>query len=328
MSPPGTHVLTAVVVMPRAFDELAAMLSHLAKQTLASRLEVVLVHTPAGRSTIDAAAFAGFGAFKMVEVPSVPTVATGFVAGAAKATAPVVALVEDHVFLDPLWAEWVCQAHLTPCAAVAPRMRNGNPITATSWANFLICFGEAFGIDSTGPVDCGPGHNTSYKRAVLEHYAGELERLYQSERMFHYRLRGDGHTILAEPRAELAHVNISILHEAVAHAFLGGVLFGEYRAQAMGTAEKIARSGMAPLVPLLRLWRLLTTAGYRRIADNGSPPRALVLLPLLLVGHAAGEVAGYWRLVRGIEARYEHFELHRIACLRPGEEALLLNPPA
>jgi hypothetical protein len=172
-------------------------------------------------------------------------------------------------------------------------MRNGNPITATSWANFLFCFGEAFGIDSTGPVDCGPGHNTSYKRAVLEHYAGELERLYQSERMFHYRLRGDGHTILAEPRAELAHVNISILREAIAHAFLGGVLFGEYRAKAMGTAEKVARSVLAPLVPLLRLWRLLTTAGYRRIADNGSPPRALVLLPLLLVGHAAGEVAGY-----------------------------------
>jgi hypothetical protein len=39
MSLPGTHVLTAVVVMPRAFDELAAMLSRLAKQTLASRLE-------------------------------------------------------------------------------------------------------------------------------------------------------------------------------------------------------------------------------------------------------------------------------------------------
>jgi hypothetical protein len=79
---------------------------------------------------------------------------------------------------------------------------------------------------------------------VLEHYAGELERLYQSERMFHYRLRGDGHTILAEPRAELAHVNISVLRQAVAHAFLG-VLFGEYRAKAVGTAEKIARSVLA-----------------------------------------------------------------------------------
>jgi hypothetical protein len=68
MSLRGTHVLIAVVVLLRAFNDLTAMLSHPATQTLASRLEVVLVHTPAGRGTIDAEAFAGFGAFKMVEV--------------------------------------------------------------------------------------------------------------------------------------------------------------------------------------------------------------------------------------------------------------------
>jgi hypothetical protein len=40
MSHVASPVLTAVVLMPRAFHELAAMLSHLAAQ-LASRLEVV-----------------------------------------------------------------------------------------------------------------------------------------------------------------------------------------------------------------------------------------------------------------------------------------------
>ncbi len=303
MSHVASPVLTAVVLMPRAFDELAAMLSHLTAQTLASRLEVVLVHTAAGRETLDRSAFTGFGAFKTVPVPAIPTVASGFVAGLSEATAPIVALIEDHVFLHPRWAEWVVEAHAAPCAAVAPRMRNGNPVTATSWANFLICFSDAFGVDSRALVESGPGHNTSYKRAVLDQYRGELEPLYQSERMFHYRLREDGHTILAEPRAELAHVNISILGEALAHAFLGGVLFGAYRAKTMGMAERIARSIFAPLVPVLRLWRLLAAGGYRRIMDGGSPARALLLVPLLLLGHAAGEVAGYWRFVSGIEAR-------------------------
>lgn len=41
MSHVASPVLGAVVLMPRAFDELTAMLSHLAAQTLASRLEVV-----------------------------------------------------------------------------------------------------------------------------------------------------------------------------------------------------------------------------------------------------------------------------------------------
>ena len=326
MTDAARPALTAVVLMPRAFKELAAMLSYLAAQTLAARLEVVLVHTPAGRATIDASAFAGFGTFKTIEVPAMPTVAAGFVAGVAAATAPIVAQIEDHVFLDRRWAACVTEAHDSPCAAVAPRMRNGNPLTATSWANFLICFGEAFGIAGPTPVESGPGHNTSYKREILERYWGELEGLYQSERMFHYRLRRDGHIIVAEPRAELAHVNISIFREAIAHAFLGGVLFGEYRAKTMGPVAKVARSVLAPLVPLLRMWRLMRTGGYRRIVDGGSPRAALAVVPLLLVGHAAGEVAGYWRIVRDIEARYEHFELHRIACLRPGEEVLLLHP--
>ncbi len=326
MSRAGSPALSAILLMPRGFEELAAMLSHLTAQTIADRLEVVLVHTPAGTATIDHSAFAPFLAFKAVEVPALPTVAAGFVAGVEAASAPIVAQVEDHVFLDPRWAQWMIEAHEAPCAAVAPRMRNGNPGSATSWANFLVCFGEAAGIEARSAVESGPGHNTSYKRDILVGYGHELAQLYQSERMFHYRLRGDGHTILAEPRAELAHVNISIFREAVAHAFLGGVLFGAYRAKTMGTAERIARTLGAPLVPPLRLWRLLSGPGYRHVARSGSPARALAVVALLLLGHAAGEAAGYWGLVGGIESRYEHFELHRLACLRAGEEALLLNP--
>jgi hypothetical protein len=328
MSAAPTNALTAVVLMPRQFDELAASLFHLRRQTIARLIEVVLVHTPAGRDSIDVTRFDEFCGFRPVQIDAIATVAAGFVAGAQAATAPVVALVEDHVFLDPRWAEWVCEAHAAPCAAVAPRMRNANPDTFTSWANFLACFGEAFTLDAATPLESGPGHNTAYKRSVLQHYDAELQTLYQSERTFHYRLRHDGHTIIAEPRAELAHVNISIPREALAHAFLGGILFGQYRAVGMRALEKVARSVLAPLVPPLRLWRTLRALGPLQVLNGEAPVLAFAMLPLLLVAHAAGEVAGYWRLVRGVEARYEHFELHRIACVRPAERALLLQPPA
>jgi hypothetical protein len=42
----------------------------------------------------------------------------------------------------------------------------------------------------------------------------------------------------------------------------------------------------------------------------------------------AGAPHQHLDLVRGIESRYEHFELHRLAYLRPGEEAVLLDPQA
>jgi hypothetical protein len=53
------------------------------------------------------------------------------------------------------------------------------------------------------------------------------------------------------------------------------------------------------------------------------PFTAWLLLSLLLAAHAAGEAAGYWRVVGDIEHRYEHFELHRLECLRPDERGLM-----
>ena len=313
--------LTAVFLMPRGFAEMAEALRHLQGQTRRDAIEVVLVHTPSHTAEIDRAAFAMFRRFVAVSIDRMPTVACGFVAALDAATGEVVAQVEDHVFVDPQWAAAILAAHGRPSAAVAPRLANANPATAISWANFIASFSDAIAARPAGPVDSGPGHNTSYKASVLRQYRDELLSLYQSERMFHYRLRQDGHVILHEPDARQAHLNISVPREAVGHAFLGGILFGAYRGRAMGTVEKVARTALSPLVPPLRLWR--TWRLLSGTTDLVLPARAWALLPLLLVAHAAGEAAGYWNLVGDIEAQYEHFELHRLECLRPDERGLM-----
>jgi hypothetical protein len=322
--PMAADTLTAILVMPRGFAELTEALRHLQAQTRHEAIEVVLVHTPAHAGEIDRSAFAMFRRFVPVAVARIPTVASAFVAALDEATSDVVAQVEDHVFLDPEWAAVVLSAHAQPSAAVAPRMGNANPATAISWANFLASFAEAVAVRPVGPVDSGPGHNTSYKRAVLQQYRGELLSLYQSERTFHYRLRQDGHVILHEPRALLAHLNISVPREALRHGFLGGVLFGAYRARHMPVVEKAARTALAPLVPPLRLWRTLRMLlGTTSRTRPRIPATAWALLPVLLISHAAGEAVGYWNLVGDIEAQYEHFELHRLECLRPDERSLM-----
>lgn len=315
--------LSAILVMPRGFGELAGAIAHLRAQTRREAIEVVLVYVAGRRHEIETSAFEGFLRFVPVVVPALPTIAAGFVAAVDAASADVVALVEDHVLLDPDWAASVLAAHARPCAAVAPCMRNGNPGTAMSWANFLVSFGEAFGVRPPGPVESGPGHNTSYKRALLATYRDDLERFYQSERNFHYRLRRDGHVILHEPRARLAHLNISRWLQALRHAFLGGVLFGVYRAGHMPARERAARTALAPLVPPMRVLRLLRALRADRAALRSVPWPAWILVPALLAAHAAGEAAGYWRLVADIEARYEFFELHRIECLVPQERVLM-----
>lgn len=306
--------------MPRGFGELAASLAHLEAQTRRDAIEVVLVHTPRNAGEVDARRFEGFRGFRAVEVPRIPAVASAFVAACAVATGDVIALVEDHVMLDRRWAEATLDAHGHDCAAVSPVMSNGNPATSISWANFVSSFHDAIGAAVPGPVACGPGHNTSYKRGVLLRYGTALESLYQSERSFHYRLQQDGHVIWHAPDARLAHLNISRGWHAVRHSWLGGAMFGQYRSKNMKRGERVLRTLGAPLVPLVRFRRIRHAV---RTADVAMRPGAWGLLWLMLGGHAMGEAVGYWMLVRGIEARYEFFELHRLECLRADERRLM-----
>ena len=256
-----------------------------------------------------------------VAVERIPTVASAFVAALDAATGDVIAQVEDHVLLEPGWAAAVLRAHERPSAAVAPRLANANPSTAISWANFLAAFSEAIVERPVGPVDCGPGHNTSYKAAVLRQYRDELVTLYQSERMFHYRLRQDGHVILHEPHARQAHLNISVFREAVSHAWLGGIMFGAYRGRDMGVVREGGADGAGASGAAAALVADVAPAVWH--AASTCRPRRGCCSARSCVTHAAGEAVGYWDLVRDVESHYEHFELHRLECLRSDERPLM-----
>ena len=318
-------LLTTVLAMPRGFDELTGAIAHLRAQTMRPRIQVVVVALTDRVAEIDRSAFEGFHRLDVVTVPALPTVATGTAAGVRLAAGQFVTLVEDHVFVEPDWAARVCEPFERGCAAVAPLMLNGNPATAVSWMNFLVCFNDAIAFGSAGPVESGPGHNTVYRRSVLTRYEAEgLERLLQTERNFHYRLRADGDVIWAEPRARLAHVNISIPSEALRQGFLGGVMFAQYRSAQMSFPEKLARTLLGPAVPPLRLLRMAATR-WRTGRSYGAPVAGWLLVPSGLVAHAMGEMVGYWGVLRNIEASYEFFELHRMACVRPEERSLMTS---
>ena len=52
------------------------------------------------------------------------------------ATAPIVALTENHCFPDPDWAEKLVAAYDGDYAGVAPAIGNANPETTLSWAMY------------------------------------------------------------------------------------------------------------------------------------------------------------------------------------------------
>ena len=86
-------------------------------------------------------------------------------------------------------------------------------------------------------------------------------------------------------------------------------MFAAARARRWSFARRIGYAAAAPLIPLVRLRRIL--AQIRRRRDSSLPASTFPALALLLACDAAGEMAGYL-LGAGAEAqRGGEFEFHR-----------------
>jgi len=92
----------------------------------------------------------------------------------------------------------------------------------------------------------------------------------------------------------------------------------------MNWGTKFVRTLLAPLVPPLRVGRILRTLMSRDKFGEIGFFTALPSLLLGLIAHAMGEVAGYWGDARGAEMIYRRFELDRLACVDAIDRAFLL----
>src|SRR5688572_1302188 len=307
--PPGQLQLSAILNMLADFDVIRKTVRHLCAQTVSKHLELVIVATSETASLIDAEALAPLGAWQVVTADTFPSAAAAWAAGIRRARAPLVVLAEDHSYPEPGWAEALIEAHQQDYAAVTPVIRNGNPRSTISCANYLLCFIEWFWAERSQEVRFGAGHNCSYKRDVLASY--DLEKWLVSEVLLHFDFAARGLRILIEPRAVTHHVNISIARSYLAQSFYGGRVFGGSRAANWSTARAWIYALAFPLVPAVRLsriWNHLDTPDKRRHC------RFWASLPWTLAGlllHAVGEATGYILGAGNASDHYMSFELFR-----------------
>jgi hypothetical protein len=241
--------------------------------------------------------------------------------GIRHASAPVVALAEDHAFPAPGWAKALIETQRQPWAAVGPVICNANPASKLSWADMIIGYGPWIDPAHAGFVDHLPGHNSSYKREVLLGYGSDLERMMEAETVLHWDLRAKGHKLYLEPAAKIAHTNFALLSHFVAAHFYGGRMFATIRAQDGHWAwpRRLLFACGSPLIPLVRLWRILR--------DMSRPGRRLRLvlhvLPQLLLGlvmDGAGQMLGYALAAGESRAKLKGLEFRRYRDAR-GTEA-------
>lgn len=286
------HPLFSVILAsPAGFRTIQKTVSHLRLQTVCALLELVIVAPSEALSDLEVDQLTRFACYQVVKIKGFPSIGQANAAGIRQATASIIALAEDHCFPDPQWAERLIAAHQGPWVAVGPGVRNANPNTAVSWADLFIGYGPWLTPSPPREAEFLPGHNTSYKRDVLMRYADQLDSMMEAETLLHWDLRQKGHRLYMESTASVAHTNFSLWSSWIPAQFYNGRLFAGARARQKSLLWRIVFVLGSPLIPAVRLWRILAELPSRELTI-----RFLGCLPVLVIGLAidgVGQMVGY-----------------------------------
>src|SRR5581483_145631 len=206
MDQPQAPSLSVILIVRDSYETIAKTIKHLKAQTVREKLEIVIVTKSADALHIPAEDVAPFAGVQVESVGEIRTVGAAYAAGVRRATAPVVVFGEDHSYPQSDWAEWLLRDNQQSWAAVGPVVHLANPERVTAVADFLVGYGEWAGLNKPRQVDHLPGHNSSYKRALLLEYGEHLGTWLQAESLLHWDLRRKGHRLFLEPAATTRHV--------------------------------------------------------------------------------------------------------------------------
>jgi len=307
--------LSAIIITPDCYATIARSVACLGAQSVAEKLEVVIVAPSADQLGTHDLELQPFHSYQVVEVGEIASVGEANAAGVRRARAPVVALVEEHSYPQPGWAEALIEAHRQPWGSVGPVVGNANGDSLVAWADFLIAYGPWMDAYRGGIRDLLPGHNSSYKRALLLDYGPDLQAMLESEVALHLELRTKGHQLYLEPAARITHLNFERLPVWTRAQYHAGRAFAAARSERWSLPRRLLYAGAGPLIPLVRLSRILG-----QLRGLGRPPLPFpAVLPALLYGlaiSAVGEIAGY-ALGAGVSVeRLRDLEFHRARHLK------------
>ena len=302
--------MSVVITTPDSYETIRKTMSHLRRQTAREALEVVVVAPSRAQLRVDESEMSDFGSYTLVEAGPIESIGASNALGIRRATAPIVALAEDHCFPDPDWAEQLIAAHRGPWAAVGPAFRNANPETALSWADLFLGYGPWLSPTPAREVDYLPGHNSSYKRDVLLAYGDRLESMMESETVLHWDLRAKGHRLYLEPAAQVSHMNFSLWLSWIPAQFFNGRLFAANRAREMSSARRLAYVAGSPLIPLVRLLRIASAVRSRPLVLRFV--QSLPALIICLAVDGAAQFTGYLLGAGDTVNQTGRFEFNRV----------------
>ena len=309
-------LLSIIIISPDGCATVRRLTDALAAQTVRNELELVYVLPSKLLHEVEILDLEGFAAIQAVTNDEMDSTARARAAGVRAARSPVIAFTEDHSLPDPGWAEALIRAHQNGWSVVGPAVKNSNPLSLLSWANFLIEYSDWLDPVQGGETHHLPGHNSAYKRDVLLGYGEDLSRWLEAESLVHWDLRTRGHRLCLEPAARTSHLNFSRFGASLMLRFHAGRLFAGMRRRGWSVPLRATYALGSPLIPLVRLARI-----FRSLCSPGRPlrllPRLLPAMLVLLAVEAFGEMTGYIFGPGDSSKRIAHVDFHRENFMNP-----------
>ena len=319
---------SVVLVMQDGYAAIARTVAALSTQTVADRTELVVV-APGDAEDLPADPRRDALARTRLVRQADASLGEAQAHGVRAASGAVVILGEDHAWPEPEYVEALAAACDEHHAAVGPAMVNANPWSVVSWGNLLIAYGRWTEPVEPGVIDVLPGTNTAYFRSVLLGYGEELDTLMAREGGLLQRMRRDGHELYLEPRARVAHQNVSGLGAGASLRYHAGRLYAAKRSEQerWGPGKRALYAAAAPLIPLLRFKRIVG-----ELRGRGMPlsPRRIAGVAMGVTFDGVGQMAGFGVGAGGSAEKLQDFEYNRYRYLsrRDRQEAGLTAPPS
>lgn len=208
------------------------------------------------------------------------------------ATAPAVAVIEDHVLVPRGWARQLLAALERGEDVAGGAVENAATESLVDWAAFLCEYSQLVPPVAAGEVAGLAGNNVVYRREVLRK-AEPAWRAGRWEDHLHAELRRLGVRLHQHPEIVVGHRKRYTVGEYLAQRFLYARAYAGLRVAEGGAGRRALYGALALALPPVLFVRIVRTLRAKR-RHGRELGRSLPLLFLFTLAWGLGEVTGAW----------------------------------
>ena len=206
------------------------------------------------------------------------------------ASAPSVAVIEDHVIVPPDWARRMLEARQQGAQVVGGGVANAATDRLVDRAAFFCEYGHLLGELPVGPAEWLTGNNTVYDRSLMAPHAGLIERAWEDR--LHAALKGAGVTLVSRPDIVVGHDMHYTVFEYFTQRYHYSRSYSGARSRDMPGPKRMIFAGATVLLPPILLKRIVSSV-WRHRAHRADLIRSLPAIALWTLAWAAGDAVGF-----------------------------------